>query len=153
VVFIHGFGSDRRQWDLQWEPFAARNRVIRYDLRGFGKSAVPTGESYTHADDLRAMLDMLGVDRAILVGQSLGCDTAVSFALAYPNSAQGLILVDPNVGGFTYSQEWNESFTPIFVAGSAGDIETMLRLTLAHGLLQPTFERPEVRSDPKCGRC
>src|SRR5216683_6188081 len=73
VVLIHGFGLDMRMWDPQVEPLAARFRLVRYDCRGFGASgpfdpAVP----YTHADDLVALLDHLGIGDAVLAGLSFG---------------------------------------------------------------------------------
>ncbi len=54
LVLIHGYTLDTRIWDDQFENFAQRYQVIRYDMRGFGKSSVPTDESYTHPDDMRA---------------------------------------------------------------------------------------------------
>src|SRR6185436_13829592 len=71
LVFIHGFTLDTRMWDDQWDVFAARYRVIRYDVRGFGQSTVPDGP-FSHQDDLRALMDYLGVDRFHLVGLSMG---------------------------------------------------------------------------------
>ena len=43
VLFIHGFGLDFDMWDAQWQAFARRHRVIRYDLRGYGSSSLPEG--------------------------------------------------------------------------------------------------------------
>ena len=59
VVLLHGFTLDARMWDDQFRPLAQRFRAIRYDLRGFGRSAVPGDEPYSHAEDLRALLDRL----------------------------------------------------------------------------------------------
>ena len=61
LVLIHGFTLDTRMWDDQFEAFSKHHRVVRYDLRGYGQSALPVlGEGYSHADDLRALLDHLG---------------------------------------------------------------------------------------------
>jgi len=62
IVFIHGNGVDIRQWDGQFEKLSKHYRVIRYDVRGFGKSAVPVlGETYSHHVDLKRLLKKLGL--------------------------------------------------------------------------------------------
>lgn len=72
VVLIHGFTLDTRMWDDQFLPFAERFRVIRYDLRGFGRSDTPTDKPYSHARDLKALFDQLEIEQAHLVGLSKG---------------------------------------------------------------------------------
>jgi pimeloyl-ACP methyl ester carboxylesterase len=60
IVLVHGWGFDTRMWDNQLEAFTKRFKVIRYDVRGFGKSALPTiGKEYSHTKDLKALLDKL----------------------------------------------------------------------------------------------
>jgi pimeloyl-ACP methyl ester carboxylesterase len=83
LVFIHGLGLDARMWDLQCEVFAQRFSVIRYDLRGFGRSSVPTAEGYSHAEDLHALLRFLRVQQAHILGLSFGGRHAVNFGLLY----------------------------------------------------------------------
>ena len=84
LVLVHGFTLDTRMWDDQFEMFAGRNQVVRYDLRGFGKSALPTTEPYSHPDDLRALMTHLGIEHAFIIGLSLGGAVAVDFAVTYP---------------------------------------------------------------------
>jgi pimeloyl-ACP methyl ester carboxylesterase len=79
LVFIHGLGLDARMWDLQFEVFAQRFLVIRYDLRGFGRSSVPTAEGYSHAEDLHALLRFLRVQQAHILGLSFAERHAVNF--------------------------------------------------------------------------
>lgn len=98
VVFIHGFTLDSTMWDDQWEVFAERYRVIRYDSRGFGKSSVPAG-SFSHQDDLRALLDKLGVGRFHAVGLSMGGAIALDYAVLRPGDLLSLTLVDSGLGG------------------------------------------------------
>lgn len=99
IVLVHGGLVDSRVWDEQFEASAKLSRVVRYDLRGYGKSAKAT-ESFSHVDDLRALLDFLGVERATLVGQSLGGMIAADFALEHPARVERLVLVGPGLRGF-----------------------------------------------------
>ena len=60
IVFIHGNFGDHRHWDFQFGPLSNNYKVVRYDLRGFGKSALPkSDESYNDWDDLKALLEFL----------------------------------------------------------------------------------------------
>ena len=98
VVLVHGGLVDSRLWDDQMKPFAKRYRVVRYDLRGFGKSASAT-EAFSHIEDLRALLDFLGIERTSVVGLSLGGVIAADFALEYPNRVERLVLSGPGLRG------------------------------------------------------
>ena len=101
IVFIHGNGGDRRHWDDQFEVFAKSHKVIRYDVRGFGKSSTPVeGERYSFHDDLKALLEHLSISKAHICGLSMGCGIAVDFALAYPDMSSSLIAVGPWAFGY-----------------------------------------------------
>ena len=83
VVLIHGFGLDASMWDPQWPALQREFRAIRYDIRGFGGSAVPTGP-YSHSDDLLGLLEFLECaagsrDRAVH-----GCTRGVAFCSRSP---------------------------------------------------------------------
>src|SRR3712207_1103532 len=82
VALIHGFTLDTRMWDDQFLPLAAHYRVVRYDARGFGRSDLPTGEPYSPHDDLRALLEHLGLGPAAITGLSMGGGIAADFAIA-----------------------------------------------------------------------
>ena len=101
IVFIHGGYCDLRQWDDQGVPFTKHYKVLRYDLRGYGKSAVPIpNQRYTHHDDLKALLEYLGISKAHLCGASFGSAVAVDFALSYPEMCLSLIPVGPYAFGY-----------------------------------------------------
>ena len=100
LVLIHGNTLDTRMWDDQFEPLARRYQVIRYDMRGYGKSALPTADSYAPADDLMALLRHLGFGSAHVLGQSRGGAAAIDFALTYPEATDTLTVVDTVLRGF-----------------------------------------------------
>lgn len=94
IIFIHGFACDLRNWDDQFEFFSKDYKVVRYDMRGFGKSSSPDTIKYSHSDDLYALIEYLEIDKAILVGHSLGGYTAIDFAFKYPQMVKALILAE-----------------------------------------------------------
>jgi 3-oxoadipate enol-lactonase len=98
VVLIHGGLVDSRLWDAQMKPLSKRFRVVRYDIRGYGRSPAPAGEYYP-LEDLRALLDYLKIDKATLVGLSLGGIVAADFSLEYPARVERLVLVGAGLRG------------------------------------------------------
>ena len=78
VLFIHGNFGDRRHWDDQFLVFARKHRVIRYDVRGFGRSALPIeGQPYSHHRDAAELLRFLAIQGAHIIGLSMGAGIAV----------------------------------------------------------------------------
>ena len=100
IFFIHGFGLDTRMWDNQFNEFSQHYHVIRYDLRGFGKSALPTSERYSHVEDLKALMDYLEIEHASIVGLSLGGRWAIQFAIDYKEMTNALIVADAMPNGY-----------------------------------------------------
>jgi pimeloyl-ACP methyl ester carboxylesterase len=101
IVLLHGLSATRR-YVVMGSRVLERSglRVIAYDARGHGRSTAPPARSeygYEHlAGDLEALLDALGVGRAVLAGASMGAHTAVSFALAHPERVAALGLITPS---------------------------------------------------------
>ncbi|OXM73299.1 MULTISPECIES: alpha/beta fold hydrolase [Amycolatopsis] len=104
VIFVHAGAGDRRMWDDQFDGLAGQYRVIRYDQRGFGGSGDAAGE-YRHYADLLGLMDALDIDRATLVGCSMGGSYALEAALAAPGRVSGLVLICSGLSG----REWPES--------------------------------------------
>jgi pimeloyl-ACP methyl ester carboxylesterase len=144
VVFIHGFTLDTRMWDDQFLPLAQEFQVIRYDLRGFGKSALPTDEAYSHVDDLKALLDQLEVPRACLVGLSKGGAVALDFALTYPDRVRALVLTDTVLGGFQWSPEGSARDGLVWQRAQEGGIPAAKESWLTHPLFAPAMGNTAV---------
>ena len=114
VVLIHGFALDARMWSGVVPRIAKSRLVIAYDVRGFGRSTVPTDEPYTHRADLVALLDAKGVERVDVVGHSVGAHQALEFALQFPTRVRSLALVAPSaLGGIPFPEDVSRAFTEI----------------------------------------
>ena len=102
LAFAHGLTSHRRISRLQFEALADRYRVILYDQRGHGESAPVTDPALygvvRMGDDMRAVLDAFGIERATVGGESMGAATALAFALAHPERVERLLLTAPAFG-------------------------------------------------------
>lgn len=102
VVLVHSGITDRRMWDPLFSTLAERYRTVRYDMQGFGDSvAVADG---TNREELLALLDALGVDRAHVVACSFGASVALDAALEHPERFRTLTLVGPTVGGHEFDE-------------------------------------------------
>lgn len=130
VVLVHGHAADLRAWDEAIPPLvAAGNRVIRYDVRGHGQSAVPD-DDYTYdayVRDLEALMAHVGSQEFVVVGHSMGGGIALTYAQRHPERAAGAVLVCPALPGFGYSEEF-----------SAGIVE--LRDKIRANGVHPTIE-------------
>jgi len=95
LVLTHGLGDDHRFWDPCVEFLLPHHRVVRWDVRGFGRSDKPAGpyDLGLYADDLRHVFDHLRIERAILVGLSMGGVIAQRFLLEHGNRLAGVVLV------------------------------------------------------------
>jgi len=142
LVLIHGFSLDSRMWDDQFETFAEHYQVIRYDVRGFGKSDLPDGE-ISHTDDLQALLDLLGVTEAHVLGFSMGGWIAVEFALLHPELTSALVLADGTVLGYPLG-EIDDFFTLVKTKAAESDVQAAKELWLDQPLFKPAFDRPSV---------
>ena len=93
IILIHAGVADSRQWNNEFAHFAQDFRVLRYDLRGYGKSSPVDGE-FSHMGDLIALLDRHGFHQPlVLIGCSMGGGLAMDFALAHPPKVKALVMV------------------------------------------------------------
>jgi 3-oxoadipate enol-lactonase len=151
VVLIHGLTRDLREWDAQVETLAEKYQVIRYDVVGHGQSSgmsstLPDG-SVRDWDHLRELLDEIGVDKAHVVGLSMGGEIAINFALQYPERVQTLTPMDARLPGYDLPSDsglGNRFNNYINVSGSQG-VQSALPLWAADPLFGPANANPEVR--------
>ena len=143
VIFLHGFSLDLRMWEPQIEAFAAQHTLIRYDLRGFGKSPLPT-EEYSHVDDLAGLLDQVGLEQVSLVGLSRGGGVAINFVLAYPQRVDKLVLVDTVLDGHRWSQEQLASDDAVWAIAREAGVEAGKAAWLRHPIFATPMANPSV---------
>lgn len=96
LLLVHGFPLDHRLWQAQLSGLASQAWVIAPDLRGFGRSELGTAPlaMEQHADDMAALLDRLGVARAVVAGLSMGGYIAFAFWRRHPDRVRSLVLAD-----------------------------------------------------------
>jgi 3-oxoadipate enol-lactonase len=94
LVLVHAFPLDRRMWAATGPALAPRCRVIAPDMRGFGASDLADGSIADMADDVAALLDQLGIERATVGGLSMGGYVSLAFAARYKDRLERLILAD-----------------------------------------------------------
>jgi pimeloyl-ACP methyl ester carboxylesterase len=99
LTLIHAGVAHLRMWDAQVEAWREHFRVIRYDTRGFGRT-LTEDVPYSNVEDLRLLLDALGVHRTHLLGASRGGSIATDFTLTYPDRVSSLVWVAGGVRGF-----------------------------------------------------
>jgi len=99
LVLIHAGVADSRQWNKEFALFQDSFRVLRYDMRGYGRSE-PVDAEYSHMQDLSALLDYLHIrEPLILMGCSMGGGLAMDFALHEPARVRALVMVDAGPSG------------------------------------------------------
>ncbi|MCE7029705.1 3-oxoadipate enol-lactonase [Jiella avicenniae] len=127
IVLINSLGTDYRIWDAVVPQLAGRYRVIRYDKRGHGLSAVPPApyRMEDHSADLLALLDHYGVGQALVVGLSIGGQIAFGLAAIDQNRLAGLVLMDTahKIGD---AAGWNGRIEAIETGGIAAIAEQIL---------------------------
>lgn len=141
IIFIHGFSLDSRMWQPQIDFFAKTNQVITYDMRGFGKTN-PPNKSYSHVKDLQALLASLKIDKAHIVGLSLGGEVAIDYVLTYPNTVLSLTLADTSLGGYSSTVDWR-------VYAKEQGLEQAKENWLNHPVFAPSNRNPSVAKQLK----
>ena len=119
--------------------------MIRYDARGFGKSAVPTG-AYAHTDDLKALLEYLDIPHAVILGLSMGGGIAIDFALAHPQATDALIPVDSRLTGWQMDADFAAYLGAVRSRAKEAGIQAARDVWTYSVMFDPALENPAVRA-------
>jgi pimeloyl-ACP methyl ester carboxylesterase len=148
VALLHSTVCDSGMWDADLDALSQRYRVLRYDLRGYGRSELPPGP-FSLVHDLRALLNIVEMERPALVGVSAGATLALDFALAHPERVRALVLAAPGIGGLEWGEEirrFGEEEDALLEAGDLdAAVELNLRLWVDGPRRGPDAVAPDVR--------
>jgi len=100
IIFIHGYGAKKEIWKTQVADISKKFQTITFDLRGTGESDRPN-IPYTMkmlAEDVKGLMDFIGIEKVHLVGRSFGGMIAQHFVLQYPEKVEKLVLIATNFG-------------------------------------------------------
>lgn len=126
VILIHGGLLDCTMWDAQFGLLSKTHRVLRYDASAHGKSTLPPDVYWDHMD-LRELMNTLEIDRAVLVGLSLGGRIAVDMALEEPERVEAIIAVSSGLSGYRFESEFYlEHRDAMIQAWRAGEFDTVV---------------------------
>ena len=127
-IMIHAGVADSRQWNNEFEYFAQSYHVVRYDMRGYGKSEPVEGE-FNPMDDLVALLDTLEIhEPVVLMGCSMGGGLAMDFTLTHPSRVRALIMVGSAPSGLDLDVPAPAKFAEVEKAFEAGDLDLVSEL-------------------------
>ena len=127
-LMIHAGVADSRQWNNEFAYFAVNYQVVRYDMRGYGKSEPVDGE-FSHRADLQAVLDHLGIHTpVVLMGCSMGGGLAMDFALTQPSRVRGLIMAGSGPSGLNLEVPTPAKFAEAESAYNAGNLDLVAEL-------------------------
>lgn len=143
IVFSHGGFGDRRMWDLQIEEFTKHYRMLRYDHRGFGKSGPPEKE-YSPVKDVLDLLDELKIDRAHIVGNSMGGTLAIDFTLLHPSRVASLTVVASGPSGIPVPQEDLDYANAVFKTADEKGTKAAAEMVINNPMVAVTSRLPST---------
>lgn len=130
LLLLHAFPLGLFMWDAQVAALAATHRVVRFDARGFGGSAPCEGPLTMEriADDGAALLDVLGIEQAVVCGCSMGGYAAFAFVRRHPQRLLGLVLQDTRAGADTAEAKGNRAALAgkVLAEGASAAVEAFL---------------------------
>lgn len=129
LVLVHAGICDARMWDEVAGLLAPEHRVLRYDMRGYGRSGPAVG-TYSPRADLLSVLDAEGIERAAVCGVSFGGAVAIETAVVSPERVSALAVVCSAVDWSAVPPELAERIEEADAAGEAGDIDRAVELEL-----------------------
>jgi pimeloyl-ACP methyl ester carboxylesterase len=149
VVFVHEFAGDHRSWEPQIRHFARRYRSIAFDARGYPPSDVPdTASAYSQnraADDIASVLDHLGIDRAHVVGLSMGGFASLHFGFRHPACALSLVVAGCGYGAEPSQREQFRAEAEAIAAMITSEGMAAFAEKYAYGPSRVQFENKDPR--------
>jgi 3-oxoadipate enol-lactonase len=143
VIFVHAGIADSRMWEASTTRLADRCRTIRYDQRGFGRSSQLPSAPFSPLTDLEQLLDHAEVDRAVLVGASMGGGLVIDYLLTHPDRVAAAVVVAAAVSGLPDNGDGVDSrFTELQATASGGDLVRFGEVAL--DIWAPLSSGPEV---------
>ncbi|MGE6228365.1 alpha/beta fold hydrolase [Paenibacillus chitinolyticus] len=139
IVMIHSGGVDSRVWKYIVQDLTQSFKVISFDGRGTGRSPALL-EPTSLVEDLRKLLEHLGLDCVTLVGHSMGGQVATDFALSYPSMVERLVVIAPSLTGYAFSDEFTQYMASVNAA--APDISKLVELSLAGPIYRAAMASP-----------
>jgi len=143
LVLVHAGICDSGMWDPQWRSLAGSHRLLRHDMRGFGRSPLPPGP-YSHARDLLDVMDAAGFGRAAIAGTSLGGRVALEVAVAAPDRVSALVLVGSGLTGHEWSQAVRDYGAAEDAAVERGDLDAAAELNVRFWVDGPQRDATQV---------
>jgi len=153
LILIHGFSDNMTMWFKQVPRFARQYTVLAYDVRGHGQTETPQGEFSMAllAEDLNGLMAVLGIEKACIVGYSMGGRIALQFAMAHPEKVTGIVFANSGIMGADAQpsaeemealMERRQQMMAIF---QSGDIETIAEM-MTERSMSPGFKKkaPEI---------
>jgi 3-oxoadipate enol-lactonase len=147
VVLLHAGIVDRGMWNDVVPLLADAFRVIRFDARGFGESSRPPDGSFARWNDLFAVMDAAGIDRAHLVGVSQGAETALDATLTAPDRVDRLVVVGAGMRGWPFRDELNERWQAEVAAWERGDLDEVAEISMGTWFDGPMRSPADVDPD------
>jgi len=149
IVFVHEFDGDYRSWEPQMRYFARRHRCVAYNARGWPPSDVPQEVShYSQAracDDIRAVLDGLKIDKAHIVGLSMGGFATLHFGLTYPGRARSLLVAGAGYGSERGEREKFQREATVIAAKLDKEGMASFAAAYAYGPTRVQYENKDPR--------
>ncbi len=149
IVFVHEFAGDYRSWEPQMRYFSRRYRCIAFNARGWPPSDVPEDVGrYSQAracDDIRSVLDALQIDKAHVVGCSMGALATLHFGLTYPNRTRSLLAAGAGYGAEPNEREKFRAEAVVIAAKLEKDGMAVFAESYAHGPARVQYENKDPR--------
>ena len=161
MLLQHGFSRSGKFW-YSWVPLLAHEfRILRPDMRGMGRSAIPEDKYQpsldVFADDVRSILDHLDIDKVVYVGESFGGIVGLKFAHKYPQRTRALVLCNtpcrlPRRGRSGAGGDWDATMSQSIEAWSTATINMRLDTRVAPQGLEEWYIAEMDRTSPSIGR-